>query len=106
MNDAQNPVAPTPVSTPVQPEPVVVDTQPGAVVSTAQAVSAPVPGPDPIAAPTPVDAPVEIAPAPIPVDQVVTNVNVELPQLTPAMEKPVVEIPVVTETPAPLEPTV
>ncbi len=80
MNDTQNQVV-APVAT--DPSTPVVAANPAPVV---------VPGPDPISAPVPmpeavpapvenVVVPAEATPAPMPVDQVVTDIKVELPQV-------------------------
>lgn len=97
MNDTQNPVVPvatddTTVTTDVN-VPAAVNTTPATAVVKEPVVVAPVPaampGPDPVAAPTTVEN-TEPAVAPMPVDQVVTDIKVELPQV-PAQA--------VTETP-------
>lgn len=98
MNDTQNPVVAPVAAAPVSDQPVapVADVNPTpAVVPGPDPISAPVPASNPVAAPVeeviPV-APTETVPAPLPVDQVVTDVKVELPQVPSAST--VVEAPV------------
>ena len=91
MNDTQNPAVAPVAQAPVTDQPVApvaaVSPAPTVVVPGPDPISAPVPTPNPVAAPAEEVAPVaptETVPAPMPVDQVVTDVKVELPQVPAA----------------------